>query len=67
MAITGVILLLVTPFLLSQQILSGSMSFNFAVPKDTYLMTCGHTEQLLLGKKLSFSKTSQLVGRQAQW
>ena len=44
MAITGVILLLVTPFLLSQQILSGSMSFNFAVLKNTYLMTCGHTE-----------------------
>ena len=54
MAITGVILLLVTPFLLSQQILSGSMSFNFAVPKDTCLITCGHTEQLLLGEKLSF-------------
>ena len=54
MAITGVSLLLVTLFLLSQQILSGSMSFNFAVSKDTYLMTCGHIEQLLLGKKLSF-------------
>ena len=54
MAITGVILLHVTLFLLSQQILSALMSFNFAVPKDTYLMTCGHTEQLLLGEKLSF-------------
>ena len=54
MAITGVILLLVTLFLLSQQVLSGSMPFNFAVPKDTYLMTCGHTEQLLLGEELSF-------------
>ena len=48
------ILLLVTLFLLSQQILSGLMSFNFAVPNDTYLMTCGHTEQLLLGEELSF-------------
>ena len=47
------ILLLVMLFLLSQQILSGLMSFNFAVPKDAYLITCGHTEQLLLGKKLS--------------
>jgi len=54
MAITGVIPLFVTLFLLSQPILSGSLSFNFAVPKDTYFMTCGHTENLLLGKKSSF-------------
>ena len=53
-SITGVIPLPVTLFLLSQQILCGSTWFNFAVPKDTYFMTCDHTENLLLGKKLSF-------------
>jgi len=40
--------------LLFQPILNGSLSFNFAVPNDTLLMTCGHTENLLLGKKSSF-------------
>ena len=54
MAITGVIPLLVTLFLLSQQILNGSMSFNLVVPKDTYFMTCDHTENVLLGRKSSF-------------
>ena len=53
-SITGVIPLSVTLFLLSQQILCGSTWINFAVPKDTYFMTCEHTENLLLGKKLSF-------------
>jgi len=40
---------------------SGSTWINFAVPKDTYFMTCDHTENLLLGKKLSFWKPGQQV------
>ena len=61
-SITGMIPLPVTLFLLSQQILCGSTWINFTVPKDTYFMTCDHTENLLLGKKLLFWKPGQQVG-----